>query len=175
MSQIRYIAFGGSIRALREAQGLSQEALAKAAGIGRSTLGHLENGEDVRLSRISAVAKVLGASVEAVAESRDFAERRQIRLEQTIRVHALQTTHLRIALSLCLGEPAAIRALDEARKMVRLWERERVCSPFYIETWKQLLKGGPRSVGRALSRMDSKWEPALLQNSPFGSLLNQPV
>ena len=173
MSQIRYIEFGGSIRELREKQGLSQAALAKAAGIGRSTLVHLESGEDVRLSKISAVAKALGANVEAVAETRELAERRQIRLQQTIRVQSLQKAHLRIALSLCLGEPAAIRALGDARKMVKLWERERVCSPFYIDTWKQLLDGGPRNVGRALSRIDAKWEPALLQNSPFGSLINQ--
>ena len=173
MSQERYRALGGSFRSLREKKGLSQETVAKAAGIGRSTLVHLENGADVRLSKIAAVANALGTRVEAVAEPKELTERRQARLHQTVRVQSLQNSHLRIALSLLLDEPSAVQALEDARKMVDLWEREQVCSPFYIDTWKRLLNGSPREVGTALSRIDGKWEAALLQNSPFGSLINQ--
>lgn len=164
---------GPSLRELREKKGLSQEAVAKAAGIGRSTLVHLEGGADARLSKIAAVAKMLGADIEAVAEPRDLAERRQARLQQTVRMQSLQKAHLRIALNLLLDEPSAIEALRDARKMIDLWERDRVCSLFYIETWKRVLSGLPREVGKALSCIDEKWEPALLQNTPFGSLINQ--
>ena len=172
MSINRY-SIGASLRALREKTGLSQETVAKAAGIGRSTLVHLEGGADARLSKIAAVAKTLGADIEVVAEPKDFVERKQARLRQTVRIQSLQKAHLRIALDLMLGEPTTIKALRDARKMVDLWERDRVCSPFYIKSWKKILGGVPREVGKALSCIDQDWEPALLQNTPFGSLIKQ--
>lgn len=164
---------GAALRKLRKNKGLSQEAVAKAAGIGRSTLVHLENGADARLSKIAAVARFLGADIEAVAESSDLAARRQARLQQAIRVQSLQQAHLRIALDLMVGKPATIKALKGAREMVELWERKRVCSPFYIDAWKRVLKGTAQEVGKALSRIDEKWAPALLQNTPFGPLVRQ--
>ena len=173
MNQERYKTFGKSFKDIRENKGLSQDAVAKAAGIGRSTLVHLENGADVRLSKISAVAKVLGANIEAVTESKELAERRQVRLQQTVRVQSLQNAHLRIALNLSFEDPSTVSALEDAKTMVALWEREQSCSAFYIDTWKLLLSGPPRDVGTALSQIDKKWEPALLQNSPFGSLINR--
>jgi transcriptional regulator with XRE-family HTH domain len=173
MTQITHNTFGNSFRLLREKKGLSQEAVAKAAGIGRSTLVHLENGADVRLSKIAAVAKALETEIEAGAEPKDLAERRQARQQISLRMLALQNAHLRIALDLVLGEPAAPVALDAARDMVELWAREKVCSAFYIDTWRQLLSGSARDVGAALARMDKKWESALLQNSPFGARLDQ--
>lgn len=88
-------------------------------------------------------------------------------------MEALQGAHFRIALDLVLGERSAVKGLEEARNMVSLWERERVCSPFYIDTWKRVLRGSPQEVGKALSRLDERWARALLQNTPFGSLINQ--
>jgi transcriptional regulator with XRE-family HTH domain len=173
MNDKRYTAVGPSLRKLREKKGLSQDAVAKAARIGRSTLVRLEAGADARLSNVAAVANVLGAEVEAAAEPRNIVQRRQARLEQAARIEAVQGAHFRIALNLVLGEPAAIKGLEEARKMVNLWEHERVCSPFYIDTWKRILGGSPREVGKALSRLDEQWARALLQNTPFGSLINQ--
>lgn len=175
MNQIRHTTIGDSFRLLREKKGLSQETVAKAAGIGRSTLVHLENGADVRLSKIAAVAKVLEAGIEAGAEPREFAERRLARLQLSMRMMSLQKTHLRIALDLLLDTPRINEALDDARDMVELWAREQVCSPFYIDSWRRLLTGSAHEVGTALARMDKKWESALLQNSPFGALLNQPA
>lgn len=173
MADKRYTGVGPALRRLREKKGLSQDAVAKQAGIGRSTLVRLEAGADARLSNVAAVAKVLGAEVEAAAEPGNIAQRRQARLEQAARIEALQGAHFRIALNLVLGEPSAIAGLEEAREMVNLWERERVCSPFYIDAWKRVLKGSPREVGKALSRLDERWAPALLQNTPFGSLVSR--
>jgi transcriptional regulator with XRE-family HTH domain len=173
MNQNRYTAFGSAFRVLREKKGLSQEAVAKAAGIGRSTLVHLENGADVRLSKISAVAKALDASIETTAEPKELTERRQARLHLSLRLLALQKAHLRIALDLLLEDPATVAALHEARAMVELWAREKVCSAFYIDSWQQLLTGSAHEVGTALARIDKQWESALLQNSPFGARLSQ--
>ena len=56
---------GRRIRRLRNSAGLSQVALAGAAGIGRVTLVRLEKGEHTpRYKTLSAVARVLGVGVE---------------------------------------------------------------------------------------------------------------
>ena len=54
-------AFGGNVRRLREASGLSQEALASNAGIDRSYMGGVERGErNPSLSAILDIASALG-------------------------------------------------------------------------------------------------------------------
>ena len=170
MSQKRY-KLGLALKRLREQKGLSQVDMAKTAGIGRSTLVHLENGADVRLSMVTAVARVLGVEIEPVAEPSVMIQRKQARLQNAFRMQALQSAHRRIALDLMQGDPSMAKAMIEARRMVEIWERDKTCSPFYIRSWKAVLRGSAREVGKALSRLDQKWELALLQNTPFGSLI----
>lgn len=56
-------AFGARVRALREEQGMSQEALAYAAGLDRSYMGGVERGErNVSLDNIYRIAEALGAA-----------------------------------------------------------------------------------------------------------------
>ncbi len=55
---------GERIRQFRESAGLTQEALARAAGIGRVTLVRLENGEQTpRFKTLNAIAEALGIRV----------------------------------------------------------------------------------------------------------------
>lgn len=55
------------VRQAREARGLTWYALAKQAGIPNSnTIRDIEQGRDVKLSNLQAVAKTLGLSVELV-------------------------------------------------------------------------------------------------------------
>ena len=55
---------GQRIRRLRRSAGLSQDALARAAGIGRVTLVRLEKGEQTpRYKTLGAIAKALGVGV----------------------------------------------------------------------------------------------------------------
>ena len=103
----------------------------------------------------------------------ELAERRQARRQQAIRIRSLKKLHSRIALDLLREEPAVVAALGDARNMVELWAREEVCSPFYINSWRRMLSGSATEVGAAMAHMDKDWESALLQNSPFGGLLNQ--
>ena len=162
---------GFALKALREERKLSQVDLAKIAGIGRSTLVHIESGLDVRLSKVTAVAKILGVEIEPVAEPNAIAQRKHARFQNAFRMQTLQSAHRRIALDLLQDDPAMAGAMIEARKMVDIWERDKTCSPFYIKRWKAVLRGSAREVGKALSRLDKKWELALLQNTPFGSLI----
>lgn len=56
------IKLGGAVRAARLARGLSQEALADAAGIDRSHMGKIERGErNVTIMNIARVATALNA------------------------------------------------------------------------------------------------------------------
>lgn len=55
---------GQAVREVRKAQGMSQEALADAAGIDRSHMGKIERGErNVSVLNIARVAKALNVSV----------------------------------------------------------------------------------------------------------------
>ena len=57
-------AFGAAVRALRSEQGLSQEALADAAGIDRSYMGGIERGEhNVALINIQRIAVALDTTI----------------------------------------------------------------------------------------------------------------
>ena len=66
-------ALGQRIRRLRNAAGLSQDALAREAGIGRVTLVRLEKGEQKPRYRIlGAIAKALGADVSDLLVEPEF-------------------------------------------------------------------------------------------------------
>lgn len=60
-------AFGARIRALREEQEMSQEALALAAGLDRSYMGGVERGQrNVSIDNIYRIADALGKPVGAL-------------------------------------------------------------------------------------------------------------
>lgn len=57
-------ALGAAVRAARKARGMSQEALADAAGIDRSHMGKIERGErNVTLLNVARIASALGLRV----------------------------------------------------------------------------------------------------------------
>jgi transcriptional regulator with XRE-family HTH domain len=66
------------VKALRETAGLSQQALAMAAGISISVVSQLEQGTktDPRLSTLQALAKALGVEVCTLANDDKSAPRR---------------------------------------------------------------------------------------------------
>ena len=67
---------GGRIRRFRQASGLTQDALAKAAGIGRVTLVRLENGEQSpKFKTLKAVAGALGVTTQDLLVEPDFQPR----------------------------------------------------------------------------------------------------
>lgn len=61
--------FAMRLKALREARGLTQAALAEKAGISRAYLARLETGRhDPHLSRLRQLAKVLKVKVSALVD-----------------------------------------------------------------------------------------------------------
>ena len=164
---------GQNLRSARESAKRSQEDVASAAKVGRSTLVHVESGKGASLSKIIAIAHVLG--VDVVLASPEFVQtaRRLARLEQIAKVQLVKEAHLRLAV-LMLGDAVAGKPLiDDARKAVRLWRANKSCSPFYITSWTKLLSGSVREVGRSLGAIDERWSNALLQNTPFSNALLQ--
>ena len=162
---------GQNLRAARETGKRSQEDIASAAKIGRSTLVHIESGKGASLSKIMAIANVLG--VDVVLSDRESAQtvRRLARLEQGAKVQSIREAHLRLAV-LMLGDVRAGKPLvDDARKTVRLWRASKSCSLFYIESWEKLLTGSVKEIGKSLGAMDQRWSNALLQNTPFSHAL----
>lgn len=62
-------AIGGRVRELRRAAGLSQESLAAAAGIDRSTLAKIETGSRLPdLPTVVSLAEALGVSVSTITQ-----------------------------------------------------------------------------------------------------------
>jgi transcriptional regulator with XRE-family HTH domain len=162
---------GLKLRAAREASDHTQEDVATAAKVGRSTLVHIESGKSANLSNILAVANVLGVEVGiADAESAQSA-RRLARLVQDANVQARKEAHLRLALLMLTDAAAAKPLVTEARNTVRVWRTNKSCSPFYIDAWDKILTGTPRDVGKSIAAMDARWENALHQNTPFASAL----
>jgi transcriptional regulator with XRE-family HTH domain len=162
---------GQNLRMVRESGKRSQEEVASAARIGRSTLLHVESGKGASLSKIMAIAHVLGANIVLAEPESAQAVRRLARLEHDAKVQLAKEAHLRLAV-LMLGNAVAGKPLiDDAKKTVRLWRVTKSCSPFYIESWESLLSGSVREVGRSLGAMDERWSNALLQNTPFSSAL----
>lgn len=163
---------GGELRDRRRSAGLSQIAVAGAAGVGRSTLIHLEQGKkDVRLSNALAIAQAVGATVTIQDEAAELIERRRLRAEEGFKLARRREAHLGLALDLALARPRALRALRDAREAVDLWKRERTCSAFYVEGWSKVLRGDAAQVARRIRNIDSQWLDAMLQNTPFSRAL----
>ena len=63
----RLLRLGRAVRAARYARGVSQEALADAAGIDRSHMGKIERGErNVSLLNVARIADALGTTIAAL-------------------------------------------------------------------------------------------------------------
>jgi len=53
------LSIGGTIRTARQRAGITQQALAERAGLALKTLSRIENGEDMNLSTLTAIAAAL--------------------------------------------------------------------------------------------------------------------
>ncbi|CAI06945.1 transcriptional regulator, y4mF family [Thauera chlorobenzoica] len=66
------IKIGSTVREMRQARGLTQQEVARLAGVGRTSLSQLENGRigDIGIRKLLRVCAVLGLELQAVPESR---------------------------------------------------------------------------------------------------------
>jgi len=166
---------GIQLREKRRAAGLSQIGAAQAAGVGRSTLIHIEHGrKDIRLLNMLSIADAIGASFGLQDAVPEQAERLRLRTEEALKLARRRQDHLKLAVDLALGSASALRALRDARDMVALWKRDATCSERYIKAWSGVLAGTPSQVARKIRGIDERWLDALLQNTPFSRALSAP-
>jgi transcriptional regulator with XRE-family HTH domain len=166
---------GSALRALRMGQSMSQEALATAAGISRTTLIQIEKGKDAQASSIQGAAQVLGAEFGILSEPPHMALRRQARADLQAKQAASREKHLKIAVKLALGGDEAEALKADALRMVQLWKDRQLCSPVYIARWQLILDAAPSAIAHSMLHMDdargeavdNDWGPAMRQNTPF--------
>jgi len=165
---------GQQIRAVRQARGLSQEALADGSGAGRVTIARLETGvaQDFRIGTLSRLCEALDLELAALpkggaalGEVKIERERERARRLDRRRRHAELAVRL-----LALPSAEASAMVREARSRVDRWERERLCSDHYVKRWRARLAGPVRRVARTLVEHD-EWTDALLQNTPWSFAL----
>jgi len=87
--------------------------------------------------------------------------RRLARAEADERLQRLRKMHLDMASD---GDRFPVAALEGAWSRMALWERRKLCAPWYLERWRRILEGGPAALVLALNGPDAA---ALLGNTPF--------
>lgn len=162
------------LRALRIAKGMTQQALADAAGISRTTLVQIEKGNDAQLSSITMAGQILGVTVGVLRESPEMARRKQARADNQVKLAASREKHLKIAVKFALGGAEATALKKDALRMVKLWQDKQLCSPVYIERWLKILNAKPAQIAQSLATMDDEWGPAMRQNTPFATSPTMP-
>ena len=158
-------------RALRIAKGMTQQALADAAGVSRTTMVQIEKGKDAQLSSLAMIGQVLGVNFGVLKESPELARRRQARVDLQAKLAASREKHLKVALTFALGGAQAMALKKDALRIVELWQQQQLCSPVYIKGWQKILNAEPKQIAKSLSTMDDEWGPAMRQNTPFAARL----
>ena len=158
------------LRTVRLAKGMTQQALALAAGVSRTTLVQIEKGKDAQLSSVAMIGQVLGVNFGVLKESPALARRRQARADNEAKLAASREKHLRVAVTFALGGAQALALKKDALRIVKLWQDKQLCSPVYIERWLKILSAKPIQIAQSLAMMDDEWGPAMRQNTPFASV-----
>lgn len=77
-----------NLKAIREAQNMSREALAKAVGVSAFTVRNWEQGQrEPCIARLIALADALGYSVDALVRSADPNPMKDERMAEKLRIH----------------------------------------------------------------------------------------
>lgn len=90
------------------------------------------------------------------------------RATQLQRDRAREDKHRRIALAL-LTAPEEERngMIEQAKRVVNLWETEHLCSQDYIKGWRSWLELPTEELAKAMTSTDDAWAKPMRKNSPF--------
>jgi transcriptional regulator with XRE-family HTH domain len=156
------------VRDRRRELGLSQQRLAEAAAVSRTTLSHVERGKapHVQTDVLDRILSALDLSPRLSAGATPDPARLAARAAHQARLHAQRERHLRLAVELAADPRAARGRIARAREVVELWRRKRSCSPHYIRRWTELLALPPAQLARRMADL-GEWEDAMFQNTPW--------
>lgn len=174
MYHMRHSRLSIQLRAVRQARGLTQAALAARGGTSRVTVARFEAGsdQDVRLGTLLRLCQALGLELAAINPGGQAALEARLAREQE-QTRRLDRRHRHAALAarlLALPDPKAAQMIVRARANVDRWERDGRCSRHYITRWRRRLSGPVHRVAQSLLRHDS-WTDALFQSSPWAFAL----
>jgi transcriptional regulator with XRE-family HTH domain len=161
--------YGKIIKDQRLSKGLRQEDLAAKARVARAVISQLERGKRhaVQSDTIERLLQALDVDLQSAVPAAREDPRKLVRLEQEKKLNEKRVRHLRLAIDLAAdNERAAREKIAKARERLKLWRKNKSCSPFYIERWSQVLALSPKKVAMEMSSF-GEWEDALFQNSPW--------
>lgn len=167
---------GSRLRAARQAQRLSIRQAARQLGCSPRFVHQLEKGKPTaRLDKVRQAAEGLGLRITLQGADEPAAgaasrARLEARARQRLRDESLALAHARIAARLALGEIGPPE-IERARAQVAKWEEQRICSKWYVQRWRAILRGSGRSIASRLLALEPSDARALFQNTPFGFLV----
>jgi prevent-host-death family protein len=94
-------------------------------------------------------------------------ERRQAREQQQRVEQNRLMAHQKIAIDLLSDKQCKKQLLDGARKEVRRWSAQQLCSQDYIDRWSEWLQLPVEALARQMCSDANGWGTAMRQNSPF--------
>lgn len=98
-------------------------------------------------------------------------ERRRAREAQQRVEQGRLMAHQRIGIELLVHKDRKRELLDAARREVRRWAAQRLCSQDYIERWNEWLALPPNDLVQRMCSDAEGWGTAMRQNSPFAAAL----
>jgi hypothetical protein len=99
-------------------------------------------------------------------------EQQQARNDQRNHDEALQSFHGYVYAQ--LKSPRKDELLQRAAQRIQLWERDKLCSSYYIRFWSSVVKAGDSETFKAKVLGASKRRSAaMMQNTPFSFLMRE--
>ena len=98
-------------------------------------------------------------------------ERRQAREQQQRVEQNRLMAHQRIGIELLARKERRKPMLDAARREVRRWSQQNLCSQDYIDRWNEWLALPEAELVERMCSDADGWGKAMRQNSPFGVAL----
>ena len=114
--------------------------------------------------------KVVAALVPAdwLARASLLDERRQARERQKQVEQNRLMAHQQIAIELLIDGSRRQQLLKAARREVRRWSEQGLCSQDYIDRWSEWLALPAAALAKEMCSDADGWGTAMRQNSPFG-------
>ena len=99
-------------------------------------------------------------------------EQKQARRDKLDHDEALQSFHGYVYAQ--LNSPRKDEILQRATQRIQLWQRDKLCSSYYIRFWLSVVKAGDSETFKAKVLDASKRRSAaMMQNTPFSFLMRE--
>lgn len=99
-------------------------------------------------------------------------EVKQARRDKQDHDEALQSFHGYVYAQ--LNSPRKDEILQRAAQRIQLWQRDKLCSSYYIRFWSSVVKAGDSETFKAkVLDVSKQRSAAMMQNTPFSFLMRE--